>query len=335
MSGISPRPEQNTQTEIDLLTALGNLPVDATKAIAKDGATSLTQITSGGGTGSGDVTASADTTSNSIIRGDTPSKGIKNSGVTLDDGDNMSGLTTLGLTRLAPGNWLAMDDGTDTFGLYNNAGTPEAAVTANIGSLGLDTTNGTPYTKTTDSANTGWQSLVAGLYRTIWIDAAACTTRTTNGAQQVTKEYATNDIMVDYYNFDPTTEEAIQCKISMPDEWDKGTILVKFYWAVQGGTGNVVWGVRGGAISNDDAIDAALGTEIEVTDTVTATDDLMISPVSAAVTIGGTPANDDLIWIQIARKSAAGGDTLNSNDAQLLGIKIQYLENASAPAVWS
>lgn len=43
---------------------------------------------------------------------------------------------------------------------YANAGTPENAVVASVGSICSDTTNGKLYVKATGSGNTGW--VVAG-----------------------------------------------------------------------------------------------------------------------------------------------------------------------------
>ena len=74
----------------------------------------------------------------------------------------------ISITNSASGQWLSFADGTDTFGLYNRAGTPEANIAADIGSLALDTTNGDLYIKNTDTANTGWQqfSTAAGVFIT-------------------------------------------------------------------------------------------------------------------------------------------------------------------------
>jgi hypothetical protein len=48
--------------------------------------------------GTGDVTAGATITDNRVVRGDVGSKGIQESGVTLDDSENMSGVGTLDTT---------------------------------------------------------------------------------------------------------------------------------------------------------------------------------------------------------------------------------------------
>lgn len=63
-------------------------------------------------------------------------------------------------TLSASGQWFSFKDGTDTFGYYNNAGSPEGVVTASIGSWCSDTTNGQIYVKNTgDATNTGWLRL--------------------------------------------------------------------------------------------------------------------------------------------------------------------------------
>ena len=64
--------------------------------------------------------------------------------------------TGLAMTRSSAGQWFSMNDGTDTFGVYNISGTPEGNIAANIGSLTIDTNNGDLYIKTTDTVNTGW-----------------------------------------------------------------------------------------------------------------------------------------------------------------------------------
>lgn len=64
--------------------------------------------------------------------------------------------TYVTLDRAASGVFLNMSDGTDDFDFFNNAGTPEGAIAADIGSMCTDTTNGELYIKQTDTVNTGW-----------------------------------------------------------------------------------------------------------------------------------------------------------------------------------
>ena len=71
-------------------------------------------------------------------------------------------------------------------------------------------------------------SAVTGLnYRTIYIDAGSMVPTVTNGAAAGTEELATNDVMVDYFAFDTATDEKVQFKIVMPEQWDRGTIKAK------------------------------------------------------------------------------------------------------------
>ncbi len=73
-----------------------------------------------------------------------------------------AGNTSASFTRTSAGQWMAFNDGTDTWGIYNTAGSPEASLTANTGALAMDTTNGTLYVKTDDGDNTGWVNLASG-----------------------------------------------------------------------------------------------------------------------------------------------------------------------------
>jgi len=120
----------------------------------------------------------------------------------------------------------------------------------------------------------------------------------------------------------------------MPDEWDRGTIKVKVYWTASSGSGSVVFGIRAKANSDDDAIDSVYGTEQLITDTLLLADDSHISPVSAALTVGGgTPTLGDLVIFEITREVANGSDTLGV-DVRLIGVSIQYKETASTISIW-
>ncbi|KKR01193.1 MAG: NOTCH2 protein, partial [Candidatus Woesebacteria bacterium GW2011_GWB1_39_12] len=74
---------------------------------------------------------------------------------------NNDGLATW--TRTSAGQWVSFDDGTDQWGLYNRAGTPEGFITANTGTLAMDTANGTLYVKTDDGDATDWVNLATGV----------------------------------------------------------------------------------------------------------------------------------------------------------------------------
>lgn len=176
-----------------------------------------------------------------------------------------------------------------------------------------------------------------GVYRNLWLAAGAFQPRETNGAEPVTVEYATNDITIDKYLFDGATEEAIQAQVAFPDEWDKGNIKAKVYWGAPAGASvddGVTWGLRAGALGDNDAIDAALGTEQTVDDAVLAVGDLHTTDATPGTTVGGTPQLGDMTLIQIARKVSDPNDDM-TEDAELFGVMFQYKEAAAVgPAVW-
>lgn len=204
-----------------------------------------------------------------------------------------------------------------------------SAVTDETGSGSL--VFATSPTLTTPNLATGGNITVnsANPKRTIVLSAAGGNPTTTIGSSAATKvEAATNDI--DYYvlDFDTTTEERAFWNVQMPDNWDGSTVLAKFVWTTAAGlaTETVVWGIKALALSDDEAIDQAYGTEVTTTDTFIAQGDVHISAESSAITIGGTsPAGGDYVIFNVGRKTASDNLT---GDARLLAVKIEYGINA-------
>jgi hypothetical protein len=175
-------------------------------------------------------------------------------------------------------------------------------------------------------------------YSQIYVDAGAMVPCTTNPAEAGTKEYGTNDIDTDYFAFDGgATEERVQFKLVMPEDYDLSTVKAKFYWTSATGStagDTVEWGIKAGAITDDGAIDAAMGTAVTVSDTLLADAgaDLQISAATGAMTIGGTPALGKLVVFEVYRNTDGSDDM--AEDAQLLGVAIQYGQIATAMAAW-
>jgi hypothetical protein len=156
----------------------------------------------------------------------------------------------------------------------------------------------------------------------LFIPAGAAIPRTTNGAEAGTPtELATNDIMLENLTFDTATEEAVGFWITLPLGWDAGSIKIKPYWTATSGSGTVKWDFAARAYADDDAIDQALGTEQGSTDTLLTANDMHIGPTTSALTIGGTPADGEPFYLQVARDVAT--DTLGV-DALLIGFSIEY-----------
>lgn len=172
----------------------------------------------------------------------------------------------------------------------------------------------------------------AGLPREIWIDAAAMVPRTSNGPATATVELSTNKQNFDCLNFDASAAEYAQAKLSLPEQWNAGTVKAKLYWTAASGSGAVVWAVQAVACSDDDAIDATWGTAVTVTDTLLSANDCHIA-TTGAITIGGSPAVADLIYFQVYRAATSGSDTL-AVDARLLGVKLQYVESSTEASAW-
>ena len=175
------------------------------------------------------------------------------------------------------------------------------------------------------------------LQGTIYIDAGAMVPCTTNGALQSTHEYPTNDIDIDHYAFDTGgVEERVQFKLVMPESWNRGTIKAKFYWSSATGStagDTVEWGIKAGALSDSDAIDAALGTPQVISDALLANDgaDLQISAATPALTVAGTLVLNDLIMFEIYRNT--DGVDVMAEDAWLFGVLTQYKKTRYA-ASW-
>jgi hypothetical protein len=177
-------------------------------------------------------------------------------------------------------------------------------------------------------------------YINIWVPAGAMIPTVTNGALPGTNEYATNDIMMDYYAFDGgATDEYVAFNIVMPENWDRGTIKAKFYWApgdaACAAADVVTWVVAAGALANDDAIDTAVGTLQYVDDVVLAgkNGDLHITAATSAITVAGSPALGELVHFKVSRDADAsdGGDDM-PEDAWLFGVMIQAAINEAVSA---
>lgn len=165
--------------------------------------------------------------------------------------------------------------------------------------------------------------------QTIWVPAVAMTARTTNGAAAGTVETTTNKVMLKTLDFDTTTQEFAQFAIQMPKSWDESTLVCQFVWSHPSTTTNfgVVWQIEAVAFADDDAADTAFGTAVTATDTGGTTNDIYISPETAALTVAGAPTAEEYVVFQVARVPANGSDTM-AVDARLHGVKVHYTTNA-------
>ena len=160
--------------------------------------------------------------------------------------------------------------------------------------------------------------------RTFYVPASAMyPSITTPCAALVQVESNTNDVNVKVLDFDGagTAKEYAEFGIQSPSYWDASTVTVQVIWYASAGSGTVNWEVQGLSLRDDDALDTAYGTAVEITDTLLATGDVHISPESSAMTIAGTLVAGNWLQFKIARDPA--NDT-NTSDARLMGVRIRF-----------
>jgi hypothetical protein len=197
------------------------------------------------------------------------------------------------------------------------------------GLIGYMTTDGTTDGLRGSISGSGSTGAVIGK-QTIWIPASAMAPATTNGCAALAQlETATNDINYGVLDFDDAADEHAHFNIAFPKSWNEGTITFQVWWSSTAtDTDGVAWGLQAVAISDNEALDAAWGTAIVVTDDAqSATDELYITSESAALTIAGTPAANDLVFFRIFRDVSDANDDM-TEDARLIGVKIFYTVDA-------
>jgi len=173
---------------------------------------------------------------------------------------------------------------------------------------------------------------IAGL-ETIWIPASAMYAATTNGAdpQQVETTATRPDMKV--LDYDASTTEFAQFSVAFPKSWNEGTVTYQVFWTpATTNTGNCLFGLQGVACGDGDTIDVAYGTKVYVTDAGIGTvEDQQVSSVSSAVTIAGSPAENQQTYFNFLRAADSGSDTF-TGDARVLGIKLFFTTDAANDA---
>ena len=167
----------------------------------------------------------------------------------------------------------------------------------------------------------------------MWIPAAAMYAPTTNPADSALVETTATRPDLKVWDFDAGTKQYTQFTVAMPKSWNLGTVTYQVFWSPSTtNTGNCIFGVQGVACADGDTIDVAYGTAIEVTDAGIGTvEDQQVSSASSAMTIAGSPADDEQTYFQLYRKAADGGDTF-TGEARVLGIKLFYTTDAANDA---
>jgi len=167
----------------------------------------------------------------------------------------------------------------------------------------------------------------------IWIPAAAMYPSTTNPCSDLTQVETTAlrpDLKV--LDFAAAADDFAQFSIAFPKSYNLGVISYQPHWTVTGtNTGTVVWQLGGVAITSDESINTAFGTLVATTALAHSgtSNDLMVSAESGAVTIAGSPADNDQCFFQINLDTSASGQT---GVVRLLGIKLFFTTDAANDA---
>ena len=193
-------------------------------------------------------------------------------------------------------------------------------------------TKGSGVIKAEDSGGTVSAVKIAGK-ETIWVPAQAMFGTTTNGADAQAVETTATRPELKVLDFDASTAEYAQFSIAMPKSWNLGTVTYQVFWSPSNtNTDDCIFGLQGLSCTEGDTADAVFGTAVEVTDAGIGTiEDVQMSPVSGAVTIAGSPADDDYTFFQLYRDAADGSDDF-TGDARVLGIKLFYTTDAANDA---
>ena len=163
---------------------------------------------------------------------------------------------------------------------------------------------------------------------TIWIPAVAMYANSTNGAEANQVELS-NGPEIKVLDFDKDSDEFAQFGVAFPKSWNAGTVTFQaFFTATSTNTGTTAWGLSAVALADNGDLNTAFGTQVVATAKAHSgtSNDLDVTAESGAVTIAGSPGDDEYVFFQISRDVSA--DSLTA-DARLLGIKLFYTTDSA------
>jgi hypothetical protein len=175
-----------------------------------------------------------------------------------------------------------------------------------------------------DISSGGLPVKVAGK-ESMWIPSLAMKPTVSNGCASHASVETTSgrpDMLV--LDFDKDSDEFAQFAIAFPKSWNAGTVTFQFYWSGIAATTGVAMSLQGVAFADNGSIDAVYGTAIVVQDDAQgAVEELLVSAESAAITIAGSPGDNELTYFRIGRDVSDSNDDM-AGDCRLHGIKLFF-----------
>ena len=191
-------------------------------------------------------------------------------------------------------------------------------------------TKGSGVIQAEDSAGTVAAVKIAGK-ESIWVPAVAMYPNTTAGAEAAQVELS-NGPEIKTLDFEKDSDENAQFAVAFPKSWNAGTVTFQaFFTATSTNTGTVSWDLAAVALADNGDLNTAFGTAVAPTAKAHSgtSNDLDVTAESGAVTIAGSPGDDEYVFFQITRD--VSDDTLTA-DARLLGIKLFFTTDAANDA---
>lgn len=202
---------------------------------------------------------------------------------------------------------------------------PGAGVAENFGkrgmlSGGIICWDGTTGTHGKDCVSGGSYSSYPKRRQYVRVTTGTC--RTTGGCTTSTlAETTTNKINYWSASFANGSTQCWQVDFTTPENYPGTTLTAGIEWLPGTGTttGVVLWTVAMGAFRDGTALDTALGSTVNVTDTWIGTVTMQFAPESGAITPAGTPVGGDHLWVEVCRVGGDASDTLDGT-ALLSGL---------------
>ena len=187
--------------------------------------------------------------------------------------------------------------------------------------LGTPSDGAVGNTQLADTLKVGKQS--------IWVPATSMVPTASNGCASVaTVETTSGRPDMNVLDFDKDSDEHAQFSVAFPKSWNAGTVTFQFFWSGLAATTGVSMGLQGVAFADNDSIDTVYGTAVVVDDDAQgAVEELLVSAESGAVTIAGSPGDDELCYFRIFRDVSDSNDDM-AGDCRLHGVKLFFTVDA-------